>query len=124
MNGWMIMLAGMGGAAGAVVRYAVSRAFAQRGSPLIFATLTVNLAGCFAIGLLNGWQLEGTHPEWYALAGAGFLGGLTTYSTLNVQKAQLAKEGARKLLMIYLMATYPGGLALAGMGLWIGSIFG
>ncbi len=122
MNGWLMMLTGAGGAVGAAVRYAVSRWFARRGWRPIFATLLVNLTGSFALGLLVGMQLQAGRPDLYALLGSGFLGGMTTYSTLNVQKAQLAGEGDRRTLARYLVLTYAGGGLLTGLGLWMGSV--
>jgi CrcB protein len=86
--------------------------------------MAVNLAGSFAAGLLYGWQMPSASPELYALAGIGFMGGMTTYSTLNVQKSQLAKEGNRKLLYICLLITYPGCILLAGLGVWTGKLSG
>lgn len=122
MNGWLLVLVGVGGAAGAALRYGVSRWFVRRGLRSIFATLLVNLSGSFLIGLLAGMQLQAVRPELYALAGIGFLGGMTTYSTLNVQKAQLAEEGGRRMLALYLALTYLGGGLLTGLGIWIGNI--
>src|SRR5690606_21358819 len=118
MSGWLILLAGAGGALGALVRYAANCAAARRGKRSVYATMAVNAAGSFAIGLLFGWQLPAAHPEWYVLAGTGFLGGMTTYSSLNVQKALLMREGKRKLLLFCLLVTYPVSLALAGFGYW------
>jgi len=120
MSGWLILLAGAGGALGALVRYAANHAAARRGKRSVCATMAVNAAGSFAIGLLCGWQLPAFHPEWYALAGTGLLGGMTTYSSLNVQKALLMEERNRKLLAFFLLVTYPVSLALTGIGYWAG----
>lgn len=120
---WLtVFLVGAGGAVGAVARYGASRWFARRGAPSFAATLLVNLAGSLAIGLLIGRQAALEHPELYALVGTGFLGGLTTFSTLNVQKAQLARERAGRTLARYAAATYLGGWALTGLGLWLGHL--
>ncbi|TJY43297.1 CrcB family protein [Cohnella pontilimi] len=117
---WHLILVGVGGSAGAVLRYGVARWFANRGKLPIYATLTVNLAGSFAMGVLIGARLLEEKPDWYALMGTGVLGGLTTYSTLNVQKALLVREGAAARLGKYAAATYVGGWLLTALGIWIG----
>lgn len=120
MTGWMFMLVGIGGAAGAVIRYAVSRLLSARGMQPTAATLAVNLAGSLAVGVLLGMQLPDASPNGYALIGTGFLGGLTTFSTLNVQKAVLWNDRQRQPLLRYTAATYLGGWALTGLGIGIG----
>jgi CrcB protein len=116
----MFVLAGIGGAAGAAVRYAVSRLFVARGWQPMLATLSVNLAGSLAIGVLIGLQLPTMKPDVHVLLGIGFLGGLTTYSTLNVQKAVMWNVRKRKSLLKYILATYPGGWTLTAIGVVIG----
>jgi fluoride exporter len=123
MNVWQLVLIGTGGAAGAVIRYGFSRWFALRGRLPIYATLIVNLLGSLFMGMLIGVRLMEHSPDLYALIGTGILGGLTTYSTLNVQKAHLAREGAAARLGKYAAATYIGGWVLIAAGLWLGRVF-
>lgn len=120
MSGWSWLLVGTGGALGAAMRHAVGRWFAARGARQTAATLTVNMAGSFAAGVLLGMQLTDTHPEMYALLGTGLLGGLTTYSTLNAQKALLFGEKAGSRLSRYVIATYAGGWVLTALGIGLG----
>ena len=74
------LLVALGGAAGSTLRYAVGLAFA--GSTFPYATLMVNVIGCFGIGLavpsLDRAPL--LSPEIRLLVVAGFLGGFTTFS--------------------------------------------
>ena len=77
---------GSGGFLGALARYGLS-GLVQRQLPLStfpYGTLSVNLLGCFAIGILAGLaesrQLLG--PELRTFALIGILGGFTTFSTL------------------------------------------
>lgn len=121
MNGWWLTgLAGAGGAIGALLRYAAGRLAARAGKPGWHATLIVNLAGSLAAGVLIGSGLPSVSPSAYVFAGAGILGGLTTYSTLNVQKTALNAAGTRKILTLYLALTYAGGLSLAAAGAALG----
>ncbi|WP_158629906.1 CrcB family protein [Cohnella sp. AR92] len=113
-----LCLAGLGGSVGALLRYGASkRAVARRAKPHA-ATLTVNLAGSFFIGILAGAEWKAVRPELYALLGPGVMGGLTTYSTLNVQKATMKAEGRYRTLAKYAAATYLGGWLAFALG-WI-----
>jgi CrcB protein len=120
MNSWTWVLVGAGGAAGAVLRYTVGRWFLRWGAHPTRATLTVNLAGSLAIGFLAGLEFRMGHPVLNSLLAAGFLGGLTTFSTLNVQKALLAGEGDKKALASYIFAAYAGGWILTAAGIAAG----
>jgi CrcB protein len=120
MNLSQMALVGAGGAFGAVIRYGVGQWFLRRGALPIYATLSVNLAGSFAMGILVGNRLMEQNPDLYALLGTGILGGLTTYSTLNVQKASLAGEGTSRRLAQYIGATYIGGWTFTAAGIWLG----
>lgn len=92
------VLVALGGGLGAVARFAVDGALAERnrsGFPL--GTAAVNLTGSFLIGLLLVWVAgyEGTaiaEPV-YAALGTGFLGGYTTFSTASVEGVRLMSEG-------------------------------
>lgn len=111
-----LLLVGLGGMLGTLLRYGAGWWAAKQGKPAFLATLAVNLAGCFAIGLLLGLGWPVRHETAYAFAATGILGGLTTYSTLNVQKAMLRKATSRKTIAIYLIATYAGGLLFTAAG--------
>ncbi|HWH32246.1 MAG TPA: CrcB family protein [Egibacteraceae bacterium] len=110
-------LVAAGGAAGAFVRAVVADVVPRTGG-LPLATLLVNLAGAFALGLLLGRVGEdprhGALPR--ALIGVGFLGALTTFSALAVELALMPVPAAAG----YGLATLAGGLALARTGLRLG----
>lgn len=81
-------------------------------------TLTVNLAGCFAIGLVSAVALRGGMSETARLViSIGFLGGFTTYSAFNEEVLAMLRAGATGNAMAYLLITIVGG-ALAGMAGW------
>ncbi len=85
-----ILAIALGGALGAICRHLVNLACSRSSFP--WSTLTVNVIGCFLIGLLltlraadaSRWG-EHTHS---ALA-IGFLGALTTFSTFGFQTHEL-----------------------------------
>lgn len=85
-----LLCVGAGGFIGAVARaasgLAISRMPLFAGFP--YATLFVNLAGCFLIGLfLNLPQLSS--PNLRSFLTAGLLGGLTTFSTFTADSLNL-----------------------------------
>lgn len=90
------------------------------------ATAVVNLAGAFLLGVLLevGTRRTTGHRarELTLLAvGTGFLGGLTTYSTLALQVASgLGEEPLRAAG--YALAMVVGGLGSAGLGVYLGTL--
>ncbi|MCD9024261.1 fluoride efflux transporter FluC [Cohnella silvisoli] len=118
----LVILVGIGGALGALMRYGIGRLFVAKHKPSFYGTLIVNLAGSCAMGLFIGLHLEQEHLAAYAFAVIGILGGLTTYSTLNVQKATMCQKGSRITLALYLGATYFGGFGLTAIGVGLGDL--
>src|SRR4051812_1904247 len=82
------LLVCLGGAAGTGVRYLIGLWAGQRlGAGFPYATLIVNLAGCFLLSLVMHVALAtASFPVnlRFALT-TGFMGGLTTYSTFNYE---------------------------------------
>lgn len=122
MSVWLFTLVGAGGALGALMRYGVGRLIVAKGKPSFYGTLIVNLVGSFVMGLFIGIHLEQEYHSLYAFMGFGILGGLTTYSTLNVQKATMSNKQSRRALAFYLGATYVCGLILTSAGVLLGYV--
>lgn len=85
---------GIGGFLGAVARYAVSGWIHRLTGPAFpWGTLTVNLAGCLALGVLM--RLVETRavfgPEARLFLGIGVLGSLTTFSTFSYETVELLR---------------------------------
>lgn len=96
----------LGGALGASARYAVSVAV-----PSPWATLAVNVAGCF----LAGWLSPAGGPGRLLLV-TGFCGGFTTFSAFGVETVELSRAGdlARAGTVIALNLGLGLGAVLAG----------
>jgi CrcB protein len=87
----------LGGAIGAVLRFAVSRGAANVfGTAFPWGTLIVNAVGAFAIGFLAAWFASrlAVGPALRALVLTGVLGALTTFSTFSLETLALAQVGA------------------------------
>jgi CrcB protein len=109
----------LAGAAGTGTRYLISLWAAQRfGSTFPAGTLIVNLAGCFAIAAVMHAALTLSWPPTLRSAiTIGFIGGLTTYSSLNYETTRLFEEGSPGLAALNMAATVAGALLAGWMGL-------
>lgn len=107
-----IILVGIAGFIGANIRYIVSgKMNKNKTGAFPYGTLLVNLVGAFLLGLLVGGQAG----EFYVLLiGTGFLGSITTFSTLNKELYTLQKYP--KTWLIYFLSTYAGGFVFAYVG--------
>ncbi len=113
------LLVAIGGAAGSWARFAVGRLVGASAFP--WATLTVNVVGSFAMGLLAGWLApHGQGGEaWRLLLAVGLLGGFTTFSAFSLELAQLIERGAFAAAGLYAALSLAAGIAglLAGLAL-------
>lgn len=82
------VLIAIGGAAGAIARYAVAAAIQSRfPSAFPVGTFIVNVSGCLAMGLVASLVLDriGTSAGLRVLLAVGFLGAYTTFSTFELE---------------------------------------
>ena len=113
-----IVMVGIGGFFGAVIRYGMSKKMNHSvGVPL--GTLAVNLIGALLIGLVFGLELS---REWTFLLASGLAGALTTFSTLNKELIVMWRNGERNHCINYLLLTYVGGIGLVVAGYWMGGM--
>jgi CrcB protein len=112
------LLVAAGGAVGALARFLLDRAVAARMDPVLpWGTLVANLAGSGLLGALAGLGTGLPEPVWQ-LAGAGFCGALTTWSTLSYETVRLAGSGAHGYALLNVALTVLAGLAAAAGG-WL-----
>lgn len=120
---WFVMVAIAGGV-GAATRMQLDGIIRSRAhGPLPWGTITINLSGSLLLGLLTG--LAASHlmtGMWPAVAGAGFLGGYTTFSTASFETIRLVQEGRWAVGSINGLGTIVGATAAAGLGLWVGAL--
>ncbi|MEJ7635879.1 CrcB family protein [Aeromicrobium sp.] len=84
------LLMALAGGLGAGTRYSLDAWLRPRvSSPLPWSTLLINASGSLLLGLLLGL---GAGNGWQTVAGTGFLGGYTTFSTASVETARLALD--------------------------------
>ncbi|MDR0566778.1 MAG: fluoride efflux transporter CrcB [Prevotellaceae bacterium] len=117
-----ILLVGLGGGAGSILRYLAARVAAKAGW-LAFpaATLAVNVLGCFLMGALAGASLRAgwmDAPQ-KSLLMAGFCGGFTTFSAFSLENVQLYQAGSYATLALYAAASVAAGFAAVWAGMII-----
>jgi len=92
-----VILVGVGGFIGSILRYLLSGYVQQwtQSAGFPFGTLAVNLVGCLAIGFLS--QLADSRgvftAETRALVFVGVLGGFTTFSTFSNESMNFLRDG-------------------------------
>jgi CrcB protein len=90
-----IVLIGLGGGLGAMLRYGVARlAQPLGGASFPAGTLVVNLSGAFVLGFLATYLVERTSMpvEWRLGVTVGVLGGYTTFSTFSLETLNLLSD--------------------------------
>ncbi|TJY66359.1 CrcB family protein [Arthrobacter sp. CAU 1506] len=112
-----------GGALGTLCRYWLNTAIpTPDGWPL--PTLLINLSGAFALGLLlealarRGPDV-GMRRTLRLLAGTGFLGAFTTYSTLALDANLLLSADRIADAVAFMLLSVIGGLATGAAGVWV-----
>ena len=85
MKAWLLVAAGGGG--GAMLRHLVGILCKGAAGGFPVATLTVNVIGCFFIGLAVDME-----NETRLLVVTGLLGGFTTYSAFGLESLQLLRQ--------------------------------
>jgi CrcB protein len=112
------LLVVLGAMVGAPLRYLTDRAVqARHDSAFPWGTFTVNVAGSFVLGLLvAAGRFHGVSPQVIALAGTGFCGALTTYSTFGYETVRLLENRSRFFAAANVVASIAAGLGAAFCG--------
>lgn len=100
-----LLLVGLGGGLGAVLRYLLSLLLARGAAGAWpWPTFTANLAGGLAMGLLAGWlslRGAGDGERLRLLLGVGLLGGFTTFSAFSLETLMMIERRAWGHAVLY-----------------------
>jgi len=120
---YLVML---GGAGGALARYALQLVALRLGFSSQIAILAVNVSGSFALGLLLSLWLAKTSypPGLQLLLAVGFLGSFTTFSTLMWESFRLAQNDSVLMALLNLSGSVAAGLAAVALGFLAGRLIG
>lgn len=112
-----VAIVALGGFVGAILRYVISNKLNASGRFPV-GTLAVNLIGSLCIGILFGLDIG---RLWNIFIVSGFLGALTTYSTLQKELLTMSADRMKKRAVLYGVITYGGGIILAYCGYMLSS---
>jgi|SRR5450759_2746255 CrcB protein len=120
MNRFLVVA--LGGAFGAMSRYAVSLLVARiwtRDFPL--ATLLINVSGSFILGFFATIAAEKTSvdPLWRLLIATGFVGAYTTFSTFEYETQRLTESGALRWGALNIITSVAAGFAAVQLGVFL-----
>ena len=116
--GLRLLLLFAAGGVGTVVRYLVGLGCGRWIGPgFPWGTLAVNLLGCFFIAAIVHASLVTTHVsnELRLVLTTGLMGGLTTYSSFNLEATTFVRDGHWSLAGTYFGCTVVG-CFIAGLG--------
>jgi CrcB protein len=119
------------GGLGAVTRFAVDTTLVRwwkkrsTGAWTTFpaGTFLINISGAAVLGLITGYATANATAvahDLSVIAGVGFLGAYTTFSTEEWQTLGLLRSGATAEA-VALLGSLVASLLLAGLGLWLGA---
>lgn len=123
----LLLLAALGGAIGASLRFLVNQALGNPalsdGTPAFpWATLSVNVAGGFLMGLVFVVVNErlGGSLAWRTFLATGILGGLTTFSAYSLDMMTLLTgDGFSMRFLAYTLGSVVLAFSALAAGIWI-----
>ncbi len=113
-----VLAVGAGSFLGGAARYLIGLIMKGIGKGFPWATLTVNLAGCFIIGLLWGvFSKNGSEgSNWALFLTVGLCGGFTTFSTFSKEALMMLQCGNIWGFVCYVSISVIAGIALVALG--------
>ncbi len=117
-----LLMIGLGGFVGSILRYVLG-GLVQGGagsSMFPWGTLTINLLGCFGIGLLAELsEARGfLRPEMRGFLMVGILGGFTTFSAFANETVNALRDAAIVIALVNVLASVGFGL----IAVWAGRL--
>jgi CrcB protein len=118
-----VLLVAIGGAIGSALRYLIGiLTTRQYGADFPWGTVTVNIVGSFAIGLLTEMIARRFHAsmELRVFLVTGILGGFTTWSSFSLDTIVLYERGGFGLAAAYVIGSTVASFAAVFGGLALG----
>ena len=117
----IILAIGLGSCLGGISRYLLWQ-FVQNKflSTFPYGTLSVNLIGCFLIGIVFALGERGSISiEWRFFLATGFLGGFTTFSSFSNEATGLLRSGQLVQAFTYILGSVVIGLLATFVGIYL-----
>jgi len=109
-----VVLVGMGGAIGSILRFEVSKITPYRGVPI--GTLVVNVIGSFAFSLII---FSHAPEDILNFFGVGGLGGFTTFSTFSYETFRMLENHDYNAMSTNILLSVAGSLLGVFLGFYI-----
>ncbi|MFS0705034.1 fluoride efflux transporter CrcB [Cellulomonas sp. 179-A 9B4 NHS] len=118
-----VLLLALAGGLGAAARFVVDGLVrGQVRTSFPWGTVLVNVSGSLLLGVLTGAAAAGAiGPTALVVAGTGFCGGFTTFSTATVETVRLAQDGEVRRAMLNAAGTLAACVAAAAAGVALGA---
>ena len=119
MDGRLVLLVGLGGAIGSILRYLITEIIPSNQMP--YGTIIVNLLGSMLLGIMFGAIAADAiiNQDYVLLFGTGLLGAFTTMSAFAMDTVTLTEDEI-STTFIYVLITIVGSIGLAWSGYKIG----
>ena len=124
MSAAAVVALAVAGSAGTVARFLLDGvAGARFGRRLPWGTLLINVSGSLLLGFLTGLVLfQGAPGRLTLIAGTGFCGGYTTFSTASVETVRLLQDGRRGAALVSGLGGLAATIAAGGLGLALAAL--
>lgn len=117
----ILLIIGIGGFIGSISRYLVTL-FVQNKflATFPFGTLSVNIMGCFLIGLVYALSEKGNiTAEWRLFLITGMLGGFTTFSSFSNETVSMLRDAQYGFALLYISCSVIIGLLATFFGIFL-----
>ena len=119
-----VLLLGFAGGLGAGTRFVVDGLVRSRlRTALPVGTMAINITGSFLLGFVAGAVIVQAAPaELQAVAGTGFLGGYTTFSTASFETVRLVQSRRTGLALLNAFGTAGAAIGAVAAGLALAAL--
>jgi CrcB protein len=121
MNIYKLMLVGIGGFAGSVLRFITVSFFQRFNLSFPLGTFSVNILGSFLLGAVVGWMIQrGENDSIRLLMITGVCGGFTTFSAFAFENVNLFEQKLAMTSIAYVVTSVFLGVGAIIAGIWMG----
>lgn len=113
-----LIMVGVGGMLGSILRYATGLLIKHDGFPA--ATLAVNILGSFVIGCVMALAAkQDNFTDWRLFLATGICGGFTTFSAFSWECQQMLQQQRYATAACYIGTSLIAGIAATFFGYWL-----